>query len=61
VIKHLAGIFLIARIACRRLPIDWDVAWSNWLKRPAIEIVLTAAARPQQPRLWRRLDEVYPF
>ena len=62
-IRHLAGLCLIVRIACRRLPVDWDLALGSWLCRPAIEAVLESRDQHEkrQTRLVRRLDEVYPF
>ena len=62
-IRHLAGLFLIVRIACRRLPVDWDTALGAWLYSPAIEAVLESRdeLEKRQTRLTRRLDEVYPF
>ena len=62
-IRHLAGLILIVRIACRRLPVDWDMALGAWLCRPAIEAVLESRdeVEKRQTRLARRLDEVYPF
>ena len=62
-IRRLAGLCLIVRIACRRLPIDWDLALGAWLCRPAIEAVLEPREdrKERQTHLARRLDEVYPF
>ena len=58
--KLLASAFLMARFACQRLDVSWELCLQAWLSRPTIQIVLEDPARVRS-RLIRRIDEVYPF
>ena len=59
-VRILAGAFLMARLACRRLEIDWSLCLTSWRSRPVIEVVLEdAPARKRQ--LIARLDAMFPF
>lgn len=60
-LKPLLRALLVFRLRSRPLPIDWDLALTAWLQRPAIEISVQQRQTDRRQRLCRRLDEVYPF
>ena len=59
-VKLLGGAFLMARIACHRLDISWDLCFQLWRNRPIVEVVLESRAQRRQ-RFIERLNLIYPF
>jgi len=59
-VKFLAGAVLMARLACQRLEINWDLCLHLWLTRPVVEIVQEDPAARRRA-IVRRLDAMYPF
>ena len=63
-LRQLIRTCLVRRLELQTVPVDWGLVFLAWLRRPAIEIVLSARQtdkRQEQAHLRRRLDEVYPF
>lgn len=58
--KFLIGTFLMIRLACRQLEIDWALCLELWKNRPVIEVVHEDPAIRKQ-RLYKRIDTVFPF
>lgn len=59
-IKFLATTFLMVRLACRRLEVDWELCLAAWRNRPVIEVFLEAPATRRQA-LVERIDATFPF
>ena len=59
-IRILASALLMARLACRRLEVDWELCLALWRNRPVIEVVLEAPAERKQ-RLIERIDQMFPY
>ena len=59
-LRVFAGAILMARLACQRLEVDWELCLALWRAQPAIEIVLESPGA-RKGRLLERLDEVYPY
>ncbi len=57
-IKILASACLMARLACQRLDVDWELCLRLWRSRPVIEVILE---HPGEKPLMERLDEVLLF
>lgn len=54
-IKILVSAFLMARLACQQLDVDWELCLRLWRSQPVIEVVLE---HPGAKPLVERLDEV---
>ncbi len=61
--KNIIRAFLICRLELRQLPLDLDLVFASWLRRPAIQILLEEEDEQNHDRehLLHKLDEVYPF
>jgi hypothetical protein len=59
-IRLLAGAILMARLACQRLDVNWELCLHLWLHRPVIEVVLEDP-RARREALVQRADAMYPF
>ena len=59
-IKILASTFLMIKLVCQRLDVDWELALALWRNRPAIEIVQEDPAARRQA-LHARIDAAFPF
>ncbi len=59
-IRLVAGAYLMARLACRMLEVDWELCLALWRARPVIEVILEDPASRRQS-LIERINTVYPF
>jgi len=59
-LRVLAGAALMARLACQRLEVNWEICLAAWRALPAIEVVVECPA-DRRARLQVRLDEVFPY
>ena len=50
----------MARLACQRLDVNWELCMHLWLNRPVIEVVLEDPA-VRRSVLIQRANEMYPF
>ena len=57
-IKILVSAILMARLACQRLDVDWELCLRLWRSQPVIEVVLEY---PGEKPLVEQLDEVLLF
>jgi len=58
--RLLAAALLMARLACQRLEINWELCLHLWLNRPVIEVVLESPV-VRRKVLLRRVNEMFPF
>lgn len=59
-VRFLASAFLMARLACQRLDVSWELCLHLWLNRPVIQVVLEEPGARREA-LIRRADAMYPF
>jgi hypothetical protein len=58
--RFLTTAALMARLACQRLDVNWELCMHLWLNRPVIEVVLEDPAARRR-MLARRVNEMFPF
>jgi hypothetical protein len=54
-IKILIGTLLMARLACQRLDVDWELVLRLWRNRPVIQVIVEI---PEEVPLIERIHAV---